>query len=147
MQYIFLFNLFLEARAEILKGISLAFWSKQWHLILVHQEVLHRALEQGEPGVDHAHVVPDDVPSLVLVEEQTLPRVRPNGDVGEQIPWLEVPENDGTQIRKLQDKMIRIIQYFSWEILSECRTQGRQGLAELVAGHHGRVWLASVQVY
>ena len=27
----FWFDLFLEARAEILKKISLAFWSKRWH--------------------------------------------------------------------------------------------------------------------
>ena len=52
--------------------------------------MLDWALEQGQPGVDHADVVSDDIPRLVLVEEEPPPGVGPDGDVGEQIAGLEV---------------------------------------------------------
>ena len=47
-----------------------------------------RTVQDGKCWIQHGDVVPDNAPGLVLVEEQSLPGVGSDGDVGKEGPRL-----------------------------------------------------------
>ena len=68
-------------------------------LLLVHQEQLDGALEEGQGGVDHGDVMADDGTGLVVVKEQSSPGIGSKGDVGEEVTRLKISENTGNMTK------------------------------------------------
>ena len=61
---------------------------KPFQLVHVDEEMFDRTVQYRKCWIQHGDIVSDNASRLVLVEEQSLPGVGPDGDVGEESPRL-----------------------------------------------------------